>query len=51
MQREEGFIPTSDGLHLYYQIPGRGSDTIIIPAASWPEPFSSHSTFFPGQVT
>src|SRR5579885_1388293 len=35
MKRQEGFLPTSDGLRLYYQILGDGPDTVIIPAASW----------------
>ena len=35
MKRQEGFLPTEDGLRLYYQILGEGPDTVIIPAASW----------------
>src|SRR5690242_5210536 len=35
MKRQAGFLPTSDGLRLSYQIMGDGPDTVIIPAASW----------------
>ncbi len=35
MRQQEGFVPTSDGLRLHYQIVGNGKSTIISPAASW----------------
>ena len=48
MEHHEGFLLTTEGLHLSYQILGNGPDTVIVPAASWLaadfEPLAEEST-------
>jgi hypothetical protein len=30
---QEGFVVTSDGVHLFYQVVGNGPETVVIPGA------------------
>ena len=35
MKHQEGYVASTEGLRLFYQLVGNGPDTVIVPAASW----------------